>query len=190
MNVGPEALDKALENAQTAAKMYPESAGAYRLIGRVYQMQRRYDEALAMMERAIELNPNDGDILANYGVVLIYAGRPEEGIKWGSEAIRRNPHHPGWYKSVMATGSFLAGRNEDALRYLTGIDSPKMWDRRLLAAIHAELGESDKAKEQVDAILAVNPKANLAGIEQALAYKRRSDVDRFLDALRKAGIPE
>jgi adenylate cyclase len=190
VDAGPEELDKALAHAQKAATITPDSAEAYRLIGRVYQMQRRHDDALAMMQRALELNPNNGDILANYGIVLIYAGRAEEGIEWGAKAIRRNPHHPDWYASVMATGFFLTSKHEDALRYLGRIKSPKMWDLRLLTAIYVELGELQKAEEQVAAILAINPNTSLASIEPALAYKDRAIVDRYLDALRKAGIPE
>jgi adenylate cyclase len=190
VEVGPETLDAALGHAQKAATLAPDSAEAYRLIGRVYQLQGQHDEALAMMRRALELNPNNGDILANYGIVLIYAGRSQEGIEWGAKAIRRNPHHPDWYASVMAAGYFVVEKHEDALRYLNRIDSPKMWDHRLLAAIYAELGETEKAKEHAAAILRINPDTTLASIEPSLAFKSRADVDRFLDALGKAGIPE
>lgn len=89
----------------------------------------------------------------------------------------------------MASGLFLSGKYDDALGYLIRIDKPKMWDRRLLAAIHAERGEIDKAKEQVAAILSINPDTTLANIEPSLAYKKREDVDRFLAALRRAGTP-
>ncbi len=143
-----------------------------------------------MMKRALELNPNNGDILANYGIVLIYAGRTEEGIEWAAKAVRRNPHYPSWYASVIATGYVLSERYEEALRYLNRIDSPKMWDHRLLAVTYAELGEIEKAKEHVAAILAINPDSTLASIEPALAYKNRSDVERFLASLQKAGMPE
>ena len=190
VDVGPETLEEALGYAQKAATLAPDSAEAYRLIGRVYQFQGRHDEALSMLQRALELNPNNGDILATYGVMLVYAGRPEEGIEWGAEAIRRNPHHPDWYASVMATGLYLLGRHQEALQYLGRIDTLKIWDHRLFAATYAELGEIEKAKEHVAAILSVNPHTTLASIEPALAFKSRADVDRFLDALRKAGMPE
>lgn len=190
VEVGPEVLDKALSYAKKAAELDPNSAEAHRLIGRIYQFKGRHEEALAMMKRALELNPNNGDILANYGIVLIYAGRTEEGIEWAAKAVRRNPHYPSWYASVIATGYVLSERYEEALRYLNRIDSPKMWDHRLLAATYAELGEIEKAKEHVAAILAINPDSTLASIEPALAYKNRADVERFLASLQKAGMPE
>lgn len=188
--VGPEVMDKALGYAQKAAKLDPNSAEAHRLIARIYQLQGRHDESLAMIRRALELNPNNGDILASYGVMLTYAGRPEEGIEWGEKAIRRNPHYPSWYASALATSYFGSERYEEALHYLNGIDSPKMWDHRLLAAIYVELGEMTKAKEHVSAILAINPSSTLTSIESALGYKNRADIDRFLVRLRKAGMPE
>jgi adenylate cyclase len=190
VDVGPEVLDRALSYAKKAAELDPNSAEAHRLIGRIYQFKGHHEEAVAMMKRALDLNPNNGDILANYGVVLIYAGRSDEGIEWAAKAIRRNPHYPSWYASSVALGYFLSGRYEDALRYLNPIDSPKMWDHRLLAATYAELGELEKAEEHVAAMLAINPDLTLATIEPALAYKKRADVDRYLDGLRKAGMPE
>jgi adenylate cyclase len=190
VQVGPEALDKALYSAQKAAKLDPNYAQAYRLISRIYQYKRRYQEALAMMNRALELNPNHGDILAGYGSLLIHTGQTEEGIEMAAKAIRRNPHHPDWYGTIIAIGHFMDGRHAEALRYMNRIDSPKMWDHRLLAATYAELGEIDKAKEHIAAILAINPKSTLASIEPSLAFKNRADIDRYLNGLRKAGMPE
>ena len=188
--VGPETIDKALGYAQKAVRLDPNSAEAHRLIARIYQLQGRHEESLAMIRRALELNPNNGDFLATYGVMLTYAGRPEEGIEWGEKAIRRNPHYPSWYASALATSYFGSERYEEALHYLNRIDSPKMWDHRLLAAIYVELGQMQKAKEHVAAILAINPDSTLTTIESALGYKNRADIDRFLVRLRKAGMPE
>lgn len=188
--IGPEVLDAALGYAHKAVRLNPTSAEAYRLIARIYQLQGRHDEALATMKRALVLNPNNSDFLAQYGVMLIYAGHSEEGMEWAAKAIRRNPHYPSWYASAMASGHYLNRQYREALEYLNRIDPPKMWDHRLLAAIHAELDETTKAKEHVESMLAINPDLTIATIAPAIPYQNRADVDRILASLRKAGMPE
>ena len=190
VTAGEEALDRALDYTNTANALEPDSAGGHRLLGRISQARGNYDEALARFERALELNPNDGDILASYGSALIYSGRSEEGIKWAKEAIRRNPHHPDWYTTIIALGHYFNGRYDDTLLQLNRIERPRMWDHRLLAAAYAQLGNLAKAKEHVAAILAVNPETTISTVKPAAAFKKPADVDRYLEGLRKAGLPE
>lgn len=136
------------------------------------------------------LNPNDGDILAHYGGALVYAGRSDEGIKFAEEAIRRNPHHPDWYASVIALGHTLNGRYSDALLHLNHIERPNMSDHRLLAAAYAHLGDIKKAKEHAAAMLSINPDTSISTIKPALTFKNPTDVDRIVEGLRKAGLPD
>lgn len=49
------------------------------------------DKALAHSERALELNPNDGDLLANHAQTLTSAGQSQEARRWVEDAMRRNP---------------------------------------------------------------------------------------------------
>ena len=47
--------------------------------------------------RARDLNPNDADLLADMGNLLIYVGQPKQAIDQVKEAIRLNPLHATWY---------------------------------------------------------------------------------------------
>ncbi len=47
-------LDKAMDDAQEAAQINPQSPRAHLLIGQVYEMQKSYQEAIAAYDRAFE----------------------------------------------------------------------------------------------------------------------------------------
>ena len=61
--------------------------------------------------------------------------------------------------------------------------------RILLAVFHASLGQTEKARAQVEALLEVEPDATIQTIRRP-PFEDEADTDRFLDGLRKAGFPE
>jgi tetratricopeptide (TPR) repeat protein len=60
-------------------------------LGVIYVWKKQHDQAVAEAERAIALDPNDADCHVTLGVILAFAGRPEEGIGWIERGMRLNP---------------------------------------------------------------------------------------------------
>ena len=54
-------------------------------------LERRYEEAITEIERAITLNPNDARSNWNMARALTAGGRPEEGIEYARTALRIDP---------------------------------------------------------------------------------------------------
>ncbi len=59
-----------------------------------------------------------------------------------------------------------------------------------LAAIYAQLGRIEDAEWSVEEALAINPDITLAKERRESIYLRESDLEHYVDALRKAGVPE
>jgi hypothetical protein len=53
-----------------------------------------------------------------------------------------------------------------------------------------QAGREDEARATVQAIRKVAPKYSLKVVSRAFPYKELDDMERFLGALRKAGMPE
>jgi Tfp pilus assembly protein PilF len=64
--------DEALEHLRVAAGQYPRDRVVLNQIGRVQFLQRRFDEAIASFERALEVDPED--LEAHYNLMLCYQG--------------------------------------------------------------------------------------------------------------------
>jgi len=51
----------------------------------------------AEAQRALDLNPNDPETLADIGYFLAFMGEFELGVSHSKQAQQLNPLHPGWY---------------------------------------------------------------------------------------------
>jgi len=61
---------------------------------------------------------------------------------------------------------------------------------RLLAASLSALGQADKAKAALAGLLAVAPGATIANTRAGVPWKQPEVMERYLDTLRRAGLPD
>jgi len=59
-----------------------------------------------------------------------------------------------------------------------------------LAASYSLLKRTEKAHKAVEEILRINPDFSLEYYAKTLPYRRQETADNFVEALRKAGLPE
>ena len=59
-----------------------------------------------------------------------------------------------------------------------------------LAACYSSLDRHAEAAAEADEVRRINPKFNLASYAKTLPYKNKADKERYIAALRKAGLPE
>jgi tetratricopeptide (TPR) repeat protein len=120
-------------------------------LGAVYQFTRRYDEAIAQYQKALELNPNVAVIRAS--LASAYAMKHMYG-----EAFAEFDKIPVQDKSVSEENQFVAsilgwtyavaGRRREALeiaRQLKELSSHAYVDFYMLAVIYAGLNDKDEA---------------------------------------------
>jgi adenylate cyclase len=112
-------LEHALEFAQLAIERDDgEAWGHYALAG--YCLYRKqFDRCIAEFRRALDLNPNDPDVLTEFGYALSYTGRSSEALEAALKGKRLNPYHPEWYLPELGQVYYDAGRYEDAVSTLS-----------------------------------------------------------------------
>jgi adenylate cyclase len=99
---------KALEWAQKAVAADPQEYNAHWVLGDAYQARGEPQRALAAYETALSLNPNDPELLQDYGASLLpLAGRAGDGIAFVEKAMRLNPRHPERYFGNLALNLYL-----------------------------------------------------------------------------------
>ena len=66
------------------------------------------------------------------------------------------------------------------------------WPKIYLAAIYAQLGRQDEARTAVEELLSLSPEFCLQTLPEELEKYNASDdgIEHWVDALRKAGVPE
>jgi adenylate cyclase len=157
-----------------------------------YWRQRQYEKALAQAERAVALYPNMDVSNVNFGAALFLVGRYEEAVQSLEKAIRLNPKGPTPFFTILGWAYCFAGRYEDAIAALKkAIDlapnSPLVHTH--LSAIYNLAGREEEARAEAGEVLRLDPMFSLERYGKALAW-RKVELEPWLDALRKAGLPE
>ncbi len=186
-----ETVGLAFELAQTAISLDPSLDVARWALGGAYLAALDSAQSLVEIERALELNPNNADILADTAWPLAYLGRADEGIANVERAMRLNPYYPEWYLWSLGTGQFFAKRYADAIATFNRMTSHNIHSRTLLAASYARIGETERARAEIADAQKLDPDASLTSFAAwRPLFTRQEDFDHYLDGLRKAGLEE
>jgi TolB-like protein len=158
-------------------------------------MERRTEEAIAAFRRAVSLNPNSAAAHSHLSRGYAFAGRDQEAIEHGEEAIRLSPLDPemALFLGAIAVAHFAAGRYGEAIdrsleaqRLRPGFQG----SRRLLCASLAHAGRVDEARSLLPTIRSEQPQLSLAWIRANVPYQTPDLMERFLDGFRRAGLGE
>ncbi|MDH3230588.1 MAG: tetratricopeptide repeat protein, partial [Alphaproteobacteria bacterium] len=188
-----ESLKLAAAAAQTALALDDTYPGVYAALGGVHEANGEIEQAITYHEKAVALGPN----ISVYHAILAYnlteAGRADEAIPMLKKAMRLDPTYQPWYLLALGDAYNALGRYEEAAEA-----HKQFLDRRpenidghaSLIVSYMWLGREDEAQSYVSEVLRIDPKFSLESFRKRLKYKDQAYLERFLDALRRAGLPE
>ncbi len=186
-----ESLDKAVELTQKAISLDPKDPRHYAFIGYLYALKRDYDRAVADGEKALALDPGGADAHAWLGTILNIADRPKEAIPLFEKAIRLNPFGPTWYFLNFGNSYRLTGQFQEAIAQFKkglGLAPNNIVGHLCLAGTYSLLGRDDEAHAEAEEVLRTNPKFSLKSFAKMLPFKNQTQIDCFIEALRKTGL--
>jgi len=187
----PQTLERALVLAQKAVALDGSLSGAHEGLAYAYLYKRQHEQAIAAAERTITLAPNDSEGAARLGLILNFAGRPEEAIGLIKKAMHLSPRYPYNYLSQLGMAYGLARRYDEAITTLQSatIRNPDHLPAHLhLALSYSELSRDAEARAEVAELLRISPNFSLEGFRRVMPFKNPADLERYLAALRKAGL--
>lgn len=187
------ALDVAYSAARRAVELGPSNHLGYFSLAQALWSQKDFDSFRDAAERAVALNPMDGNSVAYLGELLTYAGSPERGMQLVERAKQLNPSHPGWYWFADFYQAFSEKDYRGALAFalkvrLRGHPLAPM----MIAAACGQLGDTDTAAKAVADLLKFRPELPAIMRKQVAKVWNPEYGQRFLEGLQKAGleIPE
>jgi tetratricopeptide (TPR) repeat protein len=189
----------AFKNAKQAAELDDRDALIQLVLGRILLYRRQFDEAARHVDRAIELNPNDADVLAHAAVCRSYLGDPAQGLTMATKAMRLNPHYPNWYVASMALALFMLERYSEALELMARTPDATVDVSAYQAAAYALIGDLAKAAAFIETFrsdfeqkvtFGCRPEAGdpLRWLMQVNPFRRPENAARFERGVRLAGL--
>jgi adenylate cyclase len=188
-----ESFKKAVELAQKTLELDDTQAAAHSLLGMIYLFQRQYDRAIAEGERAVSISPNGANFNTILALILNYTGRPEEAIEYVQKAMRLSPIYPAWFLHRLGMAYRLTGRYDEAIEALKRFrerNPEHVHSYTELAIAYGQSGRMEDASALVEELLKKKPKFCLDRYEKTRFFKDHRELERELDALRRAGLPQ
>lgn len=187
-----DSLDRARELAERALALNDTLVDATRLLGQIYLWQKQHDRAIVQAERSLALAPNDADGYETLAEILAWSGRADESIRLIRQAMRLNPHYPVFYLWTLGHAFYLTGRRQEALTALSSIarENPNFVPAHAYRAVLlSELGRAEDARDAWAKASEISPAASMLSLRDRLPYRRAADLDRFLTAMHRLGMP-
>jgi adenylate cyclase len=188
-----QSFDKAEKNTEKALALNDSLDMAHIVSGWIYLFKRLYNEAIKEGERAIELNPNGAQAHAHFAYILIFSDKVEAAIKLIKWAFRLEPIAPPYFYHVLSTAYRINEQYEKAIEVAKKglIDNPDQVTAYLtLAASYSSLNQTDKAHRAAEEVLRIDPSFSLDYFAKVLPIKNQENLNKFIEALCKAGLPE
>jgi adenylate cyclase len=187
-----EAQSSAELFARRAVALDGANADALSCLGWALQARGELAGALAEIEQALAMSPNLAVAHWHRGAVLIFLGRPKEGLASIDTSIRLDPRNPFSVIRLLhiTCGLYFSGEYEatvDAAGRLIRSypDFPMVY--RWSAAALGQLGRNTEAKDALDKAMNLAPAAFNMYVRNRVPWFRPEDHAHLLDGLRKAG---
>jgi tetratricopeptide (TPR) repeat protein len=191
-----EAREKAKQHLQEAMK--DPTPFVHLVASRLHASAGRYQEAITDATRAIVLDANDPAGYVAMAHALILTGSPAEAAESIKKAMRLNPHYPPGYYVTLGRAQFNMERFDESAASLEQVTKLKPDTEAVflfLAATYGHLGREQEARSAIETYNGLRAKSewtrplNLQTINLGWGFKKRTDLERFREGLRKAGVP-
>jgi tetratricopeptide (TPR) repeat protein len=194
-----ESYKKAVEISQKALVLDESDSDARALLGHIYMRESQYEQAITEGEKSLVLGPTNAQAHVLLAVTMHYVCRFDDAIELVKKAMRLHPYYPAYYLQWLGEAYHMTGRYEDALKvYKQLLDRSRKGEYSILRAhiymaeVYMELGREKEARTHTAEVLKLDPKLSLERPRKIGIHgcKDPAHLERRLNALRKAGIPD
>ncbi len=154
-----------------------------------------YDWGMAVIQSAVEANPNSLAVVFRAGIAHLHCGSIEDALGYFYRASRLSPRDPSAHYSLtgIAHAQMVLGNYAEALgwaRRSLAVNSnfaPTYW---MLIAAAAHLGRMEEAHRHLAQFRTITPDVTIARIRAGQPAKDPSRLAAILEGLRLAGLEE
>jgi len=186
-----ESIARGIEMAQKSISLNNKISFPHGALSLLYFLKNDYDKAISEAEIGVALEPNSAYSYNFLGHALNYSSRYSEAISAFEKSIRFDPIPPYVTLNGLAHSLRMVGRYEEAVSIFKKL-LQKLPDNLLgqlgLTATYSMMGRDADARAQAKEVLRIDPNFSVDSYSKRVSYKNKDDWNRYMDALRKAGL--
>jgi len=192
----PQEIAEGVRLARLAVELGKDDAVALTRGGHALaHLAGELDRGIALIDRALVLNPNLAAAWFLGGYLRTVRGDPDAAIEFLARAMRFSPLDPEMFRmqAGMALSHLFAGRFDMASSWAEQSfrEAPTFLAVvAIIAASHAIAGRTEQARTAVEHLRKLDPNFRISGLERWMPIRRPEHLARFTTGLRMAGLPE
>jgi tetratricopeptide (TPR) repeat protein len=180
-----------MDSAIRSVELDPSDPYGHRNAAFAYYFDKQFDLFARESRIALDLAPNNADILAQLGFLAAIHGDWEHGVRLVNKAYMINPFSAGgWYNAAMFFDLYRRGMYADALDMVKQHRAQgELETQQMYVAVYAELGDLDKAREHWEKCRQLYPSWSADKAAQFYAIWNFDPAvrGRYLQSIAKAG---
>jgi TolB-like protein/DNA-binding winged helix-turn-helix (wHTH) protein len=192
----PALLQAALTAGRRAVALDDRDCLCHCVFGRAHCLLKNYDEAITELKLTIELNPSFAQGYFALGFAMVWSGNEEEAIPLLERATELSPRDPHlWtFHHLRAMAHFSLGELDSAEQFTRNAvrqTNVTYWPFATLVAVLGVSGRADEAREALKMLFERKPEYTVSFAREDLFFcADQRFADRYLEGLRRAGVPE
>jgi TolB-like protein/tetratricopeptide (TPR) repeat protein len=196
MTDGTQESAEAVRLAKRAVELGKDDAVALARGGDVLAfVMHDLDASMALLDRAVMLNPNFSVAWYMSGWKRAYRGELNTAVDNIARAMRLSPLDPTQYHMQigMAFAQLLLGRHDEACSWVEKafrIEPNYLPGAAIAAASYALAGRTAEARYAMEHVRQIAPELRMSNLREWIPLRRPQDFAKWADGLRKAGLPE
>jgi adenylate cyclase len=186
-----KSLSIAKEYARQAIEKDPNEPLARCVSALAASYEKDLERAEVEIDKALTLNPSLALAHNLRGTIRTFSGQPLEAIPEIEQAMRIDPAMNAQFLHFLGLAYLLAEKYETAaalLRQRIILVPNTDFTRAILVSALGHLGEIEDARRVWAELMAINPNYSFAAHVGRQPFKRKEDVERMAEGLRKAGV--
>jgi superkiller protein 3 len=170
-----------------AAEIEPDNPSTLYLLGVSQYLQEKLEPAAATLERALQIDPELVQVKRALATALGELNRYEEALPLWLEVVQKLPDDPSGWMSLGTAHEKLGSYDQAIDAYTQAL---KLGDdaniHSYIGLVFLEKGQPDKAAQEFDLALKLNPQSSLAYGGKGDAYLQMGEVASAIAAYRKS----
>ncbi|OWW04601.1 adenylate cyclase [Rhizobium sp. R72] len=184
-------IERSLQAARRAVQQDVNNTRGLQALMTALFFSNQVPEALKVGEQALSINPNDTELLGEFGTRVAMSGQWRRGADLLDRALVLNPGGGGYYHGTRALAAYMLNDTETALTEIKNADLQKFPLYHAVAAvIYVNAGVTDEARREATLFNNLRPDfiPNIVAELKSRNF-RPADRARLIADIRKAGLP-